>query len=61
MLNVTYLTLYMQIDDGWESFMSLLGRKAKEETDAHIWFMERVQRYKRWMKKKLDEVSDAKI
>lgn len=41
--------------------MSLLGRKAKEETDAHIWFMERVQRYKRWMKKKLDEVSDAKI
>ena len=41
--------------------MSALGKEAKEETDAHLWFIDRVQRYKRWMKKKLDEVSKALI
>jgi hypothetical protein len=36
--------------------MTLLGREVKEETDAHLWFMVRVQRYRRWIKKRLDEV-----
>ena len=41
--------------------MTALGREVKEDTDAHLWFMNRVQRYKRWIKKRLDEVSNISL
>lgn len=40
--------------------MTLLGKEVKEEADAHVWFMDRVRRYKRWMKRRFDEVSNDK-